>query len=202
MRRGDYITTRSGIRFYVLDPRPEEIEIRDIAWALCRAVRWTAHCRDRYTVGDHSIIGARLILEMSPLCECTVDHIVCPPDEFCRAFCAFCFLLHDASETYLPDLARPIKHDPEFAFYRATEQRLDKAIAQRFGLPYPMLPEVKRMDYTMLIAEGRDQMKLPAGDMLLYDQPLAHHIPTIRPVRYARREFLRLFRQLQPRKAA
>lgn len=64
-------------------------------------------------------------------------------------------LLHDASEAYLCDLARPVKYHPGMAAYRAAEQRLQATIFRRFAVSEEMHPEVKRIDDRMLVTEAR-----------------------------------------------
>jgi len=67
-------------------------------------------------------------------------------------------LLHDASEAYLCDLARPIKRLPELVPYRDAEKRLQSAIAVNFGLPVDEPESVQFADKTMLAMEARDLM--------------------------------------------
>ena len=86
-RVGDWIQTMSGVIFYPLDPRPEEIRIEDIAHALSHQCRFAGHCREFYSVAEHSVRVSREL-----------------PQEF-----MLWGLLHDASEAYLVDLPRPIK---------------------------------------------------------------------------------------------
>ncbi len=68
-------------------------------------------------------------------------------------------LLHDASEAYLVDLPRPIKHVEGFAAgYLEAESRLMEAVCVRFHL-YPEEPEsVKEADLRLLETERRDLM--------------------------------------------
>lgn len=57
--------TRSGIFIDLANPKPENINIQDIAWALSRLARFTGHssCDIPYTVGQHSIMVANHIEE-------------------------------------------------------------------------------------------------------------------------------------------
>jgi 5'-deoxynucleotidase YfbR-like HD superfamily hydrolase len=64
--------------------------------------------------------------------------------------------MHDASEAYLSDLSRPVKHSPELTGYRVAEQKLEVIIAEVFGLEFPYPPEVKTADNRMLYTERRD----------------------------------------------
>ena len=54
-RRGDWMQTHSGLRFYPLDPRPEDIRIEDIAHALPMICRFNGHCSRFYSVAEHSL---------------------------------------------------------------------------------------------------------------------------------------------------
>lgn len=62
-------------------------------------------------------------------------------------------LLHDASEAYLGDIARPIKHLPEMAPYRLAEDRAGRVLAEVFGTTYPLPPEVIAADREQLAIE-------------------------------------------------
>lgn len=141
-RNGDWIQLISGKPFWPLDARPEEVEIEDIAWALSMQCRFAGHVLQRYSVAEHSVMVSRLV----------------PPEH------AVWGLLHDATEAYLVDLPRPVKRSiPE---YRVIEDRLMKAIAERFGLSLPEPPVVKDADIRILMCE-KDQLlakpELPWG---------------------------------------
>lgn len=121
MSRGpdQYIRVFTGRKFWPLDPRPEEIDILDIAHALSMNTRWGGHCHRFYSVAQHSLFVARYL----PTLEA---------------------LLHDASEGYLLDMPRPLKRQmPE---YSAIEDRLMRCIADRFDFQYPFPKEVKAAD--------------------------------------------------------
>jgi hypothetical protein len=133
---GDWIQTFSGRAVWPLDPRPEEIVIEDIAHALSMQCRFTGHVRRFYSVAQHSV-------HVSSTCD--------PSD-------ALAGLLHDASEAYLVDLARPIKRSAGLHGYRLAEQRLQRVIYQRFGLPVVEPASVELADKIMLGIEARDLM--------------------------------------------
>jgi len=135
-RKGDWLQTFSGIRFWPLDPRPEEICIEDIAHALAMQCRFAGHSKQFYSIAEHSV-------HVSYLCD--------PGDELWG-------LLHDASEAYLCDLPRPIKHLPVMGEYQAAEKRLQQAIAERYGLSSEMPGSVKLADNIMLSVEARELM--------------------------------------------
>ena len=126
------ILTVSGIFFPFLDPKPEHINIWDIAHGLSMACRFAGQIRAFYSVAEHSV-------RVSQICDPSVARWA---------------LLHDASEAYLPDMPRPMKRClPDF---RAMERRIQKAICERFDLPIEEPAEVKCADLVMLATEGRD----------------------------------------------
>jgi len=136
-RKGDWIQTISGIAFYPLEPRPEEIQIYDIAHALSHQCRFAGHCRQFYSVAEHSVRVSRTV---SP--------------EF-----SLWGLLHDAAEAYLVDLPRPIKKWCEMGrLYQEIEDNLMLAICARFGLDPEMPAAVKEADTVLLVTEKRDLM--------------------------------------------
>src|SRR5277367_2680014 len=140
--RGDneYIRTYTGHKCWPCDPRVEDIHIEDIAHALSLLCRFTGHVREFYSVGDHS-------LRVSELCS--------PENKLWG-------LLHDASEAYLADVARPVKRNEVFgAYYKKVEGGLMAVIAEKFGLVMPESPEVKTFDNILLRTEQRDLMPVP-----------------------------------------
>ena len=139
-RVGDWIQTYTGIQFWPLDPRPEEIDIRDIAHALSNQCRFAGHCERFYSVAEHSVRVSWL----------------CPVKD------GLWGLLHDAAEAYLVDLPRPIKRWSQMGtLYSEIEDKLMLAIAYKFGLNHPVPVSVKRADIVMLVTEKRDLMKMP-----------------------------------------
>lgn len=135
----------SGEKFWPLDPRPGDIDIEDIAFALSNICRFGGHC-EFYSVAQHSVLVSRIV-------EAETGDLSL----------AFHGLMHDAAEAYLGDLIRPIKHwSGDWAeAYKKIEARLEKVIAQVFDLPYPMPDAVKRADDIAGATEARDLMGDP-----------------------------------------
>jgi hypothetical protein len=131
-----WIRTFTGRKFWPFDPRPEDIDIRDIAHALSLICRFAGHCRYMYSVGQHS-------LEVS-------KHV----DTEYRLWA----LLHDASEAYLLDVLSPIKHELMGVEYMHAETRLMGVICDRFDLDHNCPKSVKEADNRMLVTEQRDLM--------------------------------------------
>lgn len=126
---GDTIRTFKGHYLNVFDPKPESIDIEDIAHALSHVCRFAGHTRIFYSVAQHSIEVMKMCSRENRLAG----------------------LLHDASEAYMCDLPRPIKRNlPE---YKNIEENLMGVIAQKFGLEYPFHPEIKKADEYQLHIE-------------------------------------------------
>ena len=132
--RHAWFCTWSGKKLFVLDPKPEDICIEDIAGALSNLCRFNGHCDVFYSVAQHCI---------------EVSYQV--PKEWSLGG-----LLHDAAEAYLGDMIRPIKQVlPEF---KELEKRWEKAIETAFDLQLTdeARAAIKEADSRMLLTERRD----------------------------------------------
>lgn len=145
-RRGDWMQTYLGLRFWPLDPRPEDVMFRDIAHALAMQCRYGGHSMRFYSVAEHSVLLARWALA----------HGAGSSEQ--RRTLARWLLLHDGGEAYVSDMIRPLKrHMPEF---RQIEDRITWAIYERYGLDPAMEPrEVKQLDNRILIDERAQVMR-------------------------------------------
>lgn len=137
-RQGDWIETFMGVKFFPLDPRPEEVILQDIAHALSHICRFTGHCSVFYSVAQHSLAIMKELkkLNYSPWLQ-------------------LIGLLHDASEAYLCDVPRPLK--PFLPGYKEWEDRLMGVIWQAFRIEHPGPLErklIKACDSRMLASEG------------------------------------------------
>jgi hypothetical protein len=130
------IETYSGLYFDYLDPRPEAICIEDIAHGLSNNCRFAGQCHQFYSVAQHSV-GVSLRVR----------------EEY-----ALAALLHDASEAYLLDIPRPLKHMLFFQAYRDLEGRVMAMVAEKFGFTLPFHYSIKDADERMLCTEKRDLM--------------------------------------------
>ena len=139
-RKGDWLGTYSGKRFWPLDPRPDEITSLDIAHALSLKVRWTGHVNRFYSIAQHSLRVANVTRALVQ--GMMTDTIV-----------AYA-LLHDAAEAYLPDVARPVK--PFLTGFHEIEHGVQRAILTKYGLPEvygdmaEKIAQVKRADNILL----------------------------------------------------
>ena len=140
-----WIQTFSSKRFYPFRPIVEDIDIEDIAHALSHQCRFTGHLRCHYSVAQHS---------------CLVSDRLRGDREL-----ALWGLLHDASEAYLQDLAKPVKDHPALEGYRQAEKKLQAAICERFGLPTEEPHAVRAVDRQLCDLEARSF--LPGGPLWL-----------------------------------
>lgn len=152
-RKGDWFQTYTGKKFYPFDPRPDEVDIIDIAHSLSLQCRFNGHVKEFYSVAQHSIHVCRVFSELAK------------KEGFGASKQAhLCALLHDATEAYVGDLIRPIKIDmPQ---YKEMEEKVWRSILEHFGLlevweHFPLEPLVKRADNILLATERRDL--LPDG---------------------------------------
>lgn len=87
-----WLQTASGRAFDLLNPDWRDVDFDEMAGALARLARFTGHVASGpYSVAQHCVIGADAILA-----------------ETGDAEAAAAFLLHDAHEAYLGDIATPI----------------------------------------------------------------------------------------------
>lgn len=82
-----WLGTSSGIWVDLSDPKTSDIDIEDIAWSLSNIMRFNGHLSTQISVARHSLEVSRLV----------------PPE------LALAALLHDAHETYVGDVVRPVK---------------------------------------------------------------------------------------------
>ena len=127
-----WIQTYTGKKFYFLNPIVDSVCIEDIAHALSNICRYTGHTKEFYSVAQHSVLA--------------VDNV--PYEDSLAA------LLHDATETYLTDISKPLK--TLLPQYRELEDKVHKVISEKFGLPNKLPDSVKEADLRLLATEKRD----------------------------------------------
>ncbi|HZK53649.1 MAG TPA: phosphohydrolase [Desulfosporosinus sp.] len=144
----DYILTYSKIKFYPLEPIKTDITIEDIAHSLSLMTRANGHFKHFYSVAQHSI-------------HCYQEAISRGYSERVQLGC----LLHDASESYISDLTRPVKRNlPE---YFAIEEKLQKVIYDCFelsDLSEGELMQINDVDDTLLHYEFEALMEIQMFD--------------------------------------
>jgi hypothetical protein len=130
-----YLTTHSGIRFDILRPDPDMIDLQDIAYQLSRIPRYNASSEPIWTVAQHSIL---------------LTYIVPNPYKPWALF-------HDSAEAYIGDIYTDLKQ--LFPELKQIEHNILEKVAQKFGLSfdpeivYPQL--VHDLDYQLFVNEAR-----------------------------------------------
>jgi 5'-deoxynucleotidase YfbR-like HD superfamily hydrolase len=121
----------SGRRLDLLDPSPLDVEIEDIAHGLARVARWNGQTvgGHAFSVAQHCVVVEDLVRRLEPGVE---------PRWRLAA------LLHDAPEYVIGDMISPFKAALGLD-YREFEDRLERAIHIRFGLPPKTPAEIKRL---------------------------------------------------------
>jgi 5'-deoxynucleotidase YfbR-like HD superfamily hydrolase len=108
-----WIMTYTGKHLHAFDPKFDQICIVDIAHALSKNNRFTGHCFYNYTVGQHSLYVYKVLRDLG-----------------CDKTTLLMGLLHDASEAYIQDIAKPFK---EFLFdYQELEELLQDMIYMKY----------------------------------------------------------------------
>ncbi len=115
----------SGRRLDLLDPSPLDVEIGDIAHGLARLARWNGQTEGThaFSVAQHCVLVEAIAAGIKP--------------ELSKKF-RLAALLHDAPEYVVGDLISPFKAAMG-VHYKSFEERIQRAIHIRFGLP-PLLP--------------------------------------------------------------
>ena len=128
-RIGNYIETWMKIKFYPLDPRPEEINLYDIGRSLSHQCRFLGHINFHYSIAQH--------------CVLLHDYIEEPHKKQ--------MLMHDCSEAYLCDIPSPLK--PHLTNYHELEKNLQTMIYEKYNIDVIEHPRVKECDSKIIFDE-------------------------------------------------
>lgn len=134
-----WIETRSGRKFHFMDPKPEAVDIQDIAHALGNFCRYCGHTARFYSVAEHCVLMVRAAEKAGRNAQDLLT-----------------ILLHDASEAYIGDMTRPLKQ--QIPLFKVIEDRIHFAVSKRFGLHWPHPEWLKDMDNRILHDERRQAM--------------------------------------------
>lgn len=157
-RPGSWMQTYTGTQIWPLDPRPSEIHFDDIAAGL-RDLRYRAQTREAYTILEHSVYVS-----------CMAEKLARErgySDEI-QKLAAKMGLLHDATEAYLGDVAKPLKIQSVMKGYRKLEKRWENVIYLKYGIlgtgnTYAVLIA------TLLVHECDKRIVLDETDALMID---------------------------------
>ncbi|WP_309392213.1 HD family hydrolase [Chelatococcus sambhunathii] len=134
----------SGRRLDLLDPSPLDVEMEDIAHGLARVARWNGQTLgpNAFSVAQHSLLVEEIVGRIAPEAGVPIR---------------LSALLHDAAEYVIGDMISPFKAVLG-GEYGVVEERLERAIRLRFGLP-PEAPAavvklIKRADRAAAFLEA------------------------------------------------
>lgn len=143
--RGTMMQVGDGRKFYPLDPRPEEVDIRDIARSLSRIIRFGGHSDIPINVANHSLNCAYLVWSFE-------KHDISDGMDLMKYM-----LLHDAAEAYVGDMIRPLKIImPDF---QEIEGKVWDAIVKALDIKPVDMARVRYYDNVACAWEKRDLFK-------------------------------------------
>jgi len=141
-----WIETFSGKRFDLLEPTPEQVDLKDIAHALARINRFTGHTTVPYSVAEHAMHVEWCVREIGngdPLLNALALH-------------------HDDAEAYVGDVSAPMKaalresaYDGR-TWFHSIEDGVQETILKALSLPEPTSEQeaiIKEADLWCLAAE-------------------------------------------------
>ena len=189
----EWITTYTGKRFYPLNPRPEDVDILDIAHAVSQICRFGGHTRQFYSVAQHSwYVAERIRKWITNVQRHWKAHVVVQG------------LLHDASEAYLGDVVTPVK--TTMGDYKRAEAVLMEAIYEGLGVAMParfgeVCKAIKKADEEMFLTEyitlfrepKRPYVLVPGGVEPVWDLDIDYWTPA-----QAEFNFLAMWEQYKP----
>lgn len=175
-----HIRTHTGKELNLFELKPEDVDIYDIAHSLSYINRFNGHTLFPINVAAHSICVA-LLCDGAP--------------------CSRQGLLHDATEAYIGDVTKWLKHTREMEAFRDLEAKIWLTICERFNINPILDIRVERADKLLVYAEGimgfGEDFKI---DHPAYERPTREEIiDTVRfsssdPV-WCKRRFLDYFKQ-------
>ena len=176
--RGHNMSTSSGLPFWPMAPRIEDVRVQDIAEHLARLCRFNGALRfdvEHYSVAQH--------------CSLCSDNV--PPEYALEA------LLHEAAEAYVGDRIKPLKQlMPD---HERAERRIEELIRLKFGLPLKKSAAVKEADYRAVLTERRDVLHPDIAEFVDWGVARAEPWPEkieAWGVFQSRSEWLRRFKEL------
>lgn len=175
-----WMQTISGKKFQLTEPRKEDVDFADIAYALSHLCRFAGHTKKFYSVAQHSCIVASLLPKSLKLYG----------------------LLHDAHEAYIGDITSPVKEalgSMGRQLLHRIEEGICRAIFDAAKLEWPSPAVYRAVKYADLVAlqtERRDLLN-PCSERwdagLDRIEPMAEIIRPWMMHQYAEQQFLRDF---------
>lgn len=142
-RRAAYSLTHTRRMINILDPKPSDICIDDIAWALARTCRWNGHTDHHASTAQHAVMVA---IDVESRCDGQNPLLVLGA------------LHHDSEEYLFPDVNGQVKS--RYKLLVKDSDRMSRVIYSAFGIPWALRshPMVVAADKRALALEARDEM--------------------------------------------
>lgn len=175
----DYILTYTKTKFYPLEPVKSDIKIEDIAHSLSFLTRANGHLEHFYSVAQHCV-------------NCYREAKIRGYSERVQLGC----LLHDASESYISDLTRPVKKN--LSQYFIIEEKLQKTIYEWFGigdLSEEEYNQIKDVDDSLLYYEFKELTDFSVFESVPYIS--MQHDFSQRLFKSVEEEFINIFSELR-----
>lgn len=183
---GPSITTSSGLQVPLLDPRPHDINLRDLAHHTATINRFSGAPPIPFSVAQHQVFVASMLETITPRL-------------------GFFGLNHDSHEFVLGDQTTPVdiatfgpKHEGKPSIREKLKARMDLAIFAHFRIDPPNESERRAIDLHDRIAfatEWRDIMPAAAGPCPI-DVPPARTVLKPWPWHVAEQKYLEKFDRL------
>ena len=143
------IELRSGGLVDLSKIQPSDIRLDDIAHSLSNLCRFNGHCREFYSVAQHSVHVLELVSRSVVLVHA-------------NPFTLRWALLHDSAEAYLGDITGLLKQIllEESPVFVKLEQQIEDAVMSRFRIDPTKIDfeAIKEADQRILLTEKRDLM--------------------------------------------
>lgn len=181
-RYGASMWTASGHKFWPIDPHVDDVRFVDVARGLAAACRYQGQIGigtgyQFYSVAEHSVLVSYAVEQAAR----DRGH---GPDVALRA--AMSALLHDASEAYIADVARPLKYTREMKPYRTFERAVQATCFRAFDATPDAIASklIAEMDNRVLVDEIRAFMNSDATEdemIAKWGRPLECEIKGLAP---------------------
>jgi hypothetical protein len=171
-KRGNFISTLSGAKFFVDECNIGEIPIEDVAHALGMNCRYNGHVTKHYSVAEHSVLVSLLV----------------PKED------AFWGLMHDVTEAFVPDVPRPFKH--LIHGFQDFESTLAGKMAEYYKLDPEEPDTVKFIDKHIVGSEAAVLFPNPPDWVQFYDDVCPSYLIKGLSPKKAKAKFLERFEEL------
>lgn len=188
-----WIRTFGGKEFHFKNIDPDSILLTDIAHSLSLNCRFTGHLKEFYSVAEHCLWVSVFSFNFA---KAGISGKTLPMNDYEAARVSLYGLMHDAAETYVTDLNKPAK--TMLPDYQELEKKVERAIFDKFKLPFEQPYIVKYADNTMLMAEAATLLKetdFSAWVQNHYNKEIVYNSIPLTP-RQAEAQFLQRFASL------